>query len=164
MSAVAPLEDIFAEAERLLAAADAEGVPLRLIGGVAIWFHTDHVHPALARPYGDIDFATTRSEGRRVADLIARTGYEPAKEFNALNGSRRLLFYDVAHERKLDVFVGSFEMSHTIPTHNRIFGPRGTAGSFSRSLNSNTRFGRRSASSFAATLRPARINAATATT
>jgi hypothetical protein len=47
-------------------------------------------------------------------------GYEPAKEFNALNGSKRLLFYDVPNERQVDVFVGSFEMCHAIPITDRI--------------------------------------------
>jgi hypothetical protein len=35
--------------------------------------------------------------------------------FNGLNGHRRLLFYDTANERRVDVFVGRFEMCHTWP-------------------------------------------------
>jgi hypothetical protein len=120
MNAALPLDDVLEEADRLLTAAAAAGVTLRLIGGVAVWFHTDHVHPVLARPYGDIDFATTKGGGRRVAELIAAQGYEPAKEFNALNGSRRLLFHDHAHDRKVDVFVATFEMCHTIPIADRL--------------------------------------------
>src|SRR5205823_4979652 len=47
-------------------------------------------------------------------------GYEPDKVFNATNGHRRLLFYDVEHQRQVDVFVGSFEMCHDIPITERI--------------------------------------------
>jgi hypothetical protein len=51
---------------------------------------------------------------------MASLGYEPAKEFNALNGNRRLLFFDVPNERQVDVFVGTFEMCHVIPISDRI--------------------------------------------
>jgi hypothetical protein len=47
-------------------------------------------------------------------------GYEPDRVFNATNGHRRLLFYDVANSRQVDVFVGSFEMCHDIPITERI--------------------------------------------
>jgi hypothetical protein len=115
-----PLGDIIAEADRLLAAAHERNVRVRLIGGLAVYFHADHVHPALARPYGDIDVATTKAESRDVTELMTDLGYEPAKQFNALNGSRRLLFRDLHNERKVDVFVGRFEMCHTIPITDRI--------------------------------------------
>ena len=87
-----PLGDIIAEADRMLAAAHERNVRVRLIGGLAVYFHADHVHPALARPYGDIDVATTKAEGRDLTELMTDLGYEPARQFNALHGSRRLLF------------------------------------------------------------------------
>jgi hypothetical protein len=40
--------------------------------------------------------------------------------FNALHGNERLLFFDDAHERQVDVFVGAFRMSHAIPLDGRI--------------------------------------------
>jgi hypothetical protein len=115
-----PLADLAAEAGRLLDAAHADGIPIRLIGGLAIYVHTEEIPPSLQRSYDDIDLATPKGASRRVGDFFAKLGYEPAREFNALQGSRRLLFYDRAHERKLDVFVGSFEMCHTIPITDRI--------------------------------------------
>jgi hypothetical protein len=117
----APLADIVAEAERLLEAARSTNVDLRVIGGLAIYFHTtEDIPAALRRSYGDIDLATTRSANRSTAELLASLGYEPSREFNALHGSRRMLFYDVRNERKLDVFVDTFEMCHTIPITGRI--------------------------------------------
>ncbi len=115
-----PLADIVAEAGRVLDAAHADGVPIRLIGGLAIYTHTEEIPPSLQRSYDDIDIATPKGASRRVGDFFAKLGYEPAREFNALQGDRRLLFYDRANERKLDVFVGSFEMCHTIPIAERI--------------------------------------------
>ena len=94
---------------------------LRVIGGLAIYFHsTEDIPAALRRSYGDIDLATTRSANRSTAELLSSLGYEPSREFNALHGSRRMLFYDIPNERKLDVFVDTFEMCHTIPITGRI--------------------------------------------
>jgi hypothetical protein len=118
---VTPVADIVDEAERVLASARDAGVPLRLIGGLAIHRRArGDLHPALRRTYADIDMATPKGRGQDVARLLAELGYEPDREFNALQGHRRLLFYDVAHERKLDVFVGTFEMCHAIPVTERI--------------------------------------------
>jgi hypothetical protein len=115
-----PLGDIVAEAERVLAAADAQGVVLRLIGGVAVHMQAHPMPPALAREYGDIDMATVKGQNRAVTDLLTALGYEPARQFNALNGATRLLFHDRPNDRKLDVFVAGFELNHAIPITARI--------------------------------------------
>src|SRR5207247_4413147 len=47
-------------------------------------------------------------------------GYEPHVSFNALNSKERLLFFDEAHGRQVDVFVGSFRMCHQIPLEKRL--------------------------------------------
>ena len=115
-----PLADVVAEADRLLAAAESSGVPIRLIGGLAVYVHADEIPSPLRRTYDDIDVATAKGASRSAVELISSLGYEPAKEFNALHGARRLLFYDTRNDRKLDVFVGSFEMCHTIPIAARM--------------------------------------------
>jgi hypothetical protein len=115
-----PLREIAEEARRVLSAAAQRDLPVRLIGGLAVYFHADPLHPAFERPYKDIDLATVKGSSRKVAEMMTELGYEPAKEFNALNGHRRLLFYDVPHERQVDIFVGSFEMCHAIPISQRI--------------------------------------------
>jgi hypothetical protein len=115
-----PLADIVPEARRLLDAAHADDVPIRLIGGLAIYIHTEEIPPSLQRSYDDIDIATPKGASRSVGDFFAKLGYDPAREFNALHGAQRLLFHDRANERKVDVFVGSFKMCHTIPITQRI--------------------------------------------
>lgn len=115
-----PLADVVAEAQRVLGAAQAAQVPLRLVGGVAVCLHAEAMPAALARSYGDIDMATVKGQGRPVTDLLTELGYEPARQFNALHGATRLLFHDRGNERKLDVFVGGFELSHAIPITDRI--------------------------------------------
>jgi hypothetical protein len=85
-----------------------------------VYFHTETIPAALRRSYGDIDVATTKGATRSASELLSTLGYEPSREFNALHGSRRMLFYDVQNERKLDVFVDTFELCHTIPITARL--------------------------------------------
>ena len=64
--------------------------------------------------------AVPRGRGRPAARLLEEAGYAGDQMFNALHGSRRLLFIDPAHERHLDVFVGEFSMCHEIPLTARL--------------------------------------------
>ncbi len=119
--AVTPDEDIVAEAARLLDAARAANVPVRLIGGLAVRLHIgSESEPIFTRQYKDIDLATLKGNSKRVSELMLSMGYEADRQFNATNGHRRMLFYDVTNQRQVDVFVGSFEMCHQIPITERI--------------------------------------------
>src|SRR5262245_59370715 len=94
-------DDIEQEARRIVAAGMAQGLLLRLLGGMAIRLHSPSAqHRALARSYPDIDLATPARRGQAIEVLIAGLGYEPNKSFNLLNGSSRLLFYDLERERQ----------------------------------------------------------------
>jgi hypothetical protein len=107
------------EVRRLLAAADASGVQVRAIGGVAVAL----IAPSIGRltptrTYHDIDLAAA-GPARPIGELLGRLGYEAARRFNALNGSERLLFHDPAG-RRIDVFIGTLRMCHTLPFATRI--------------------------------------------
>lgn len=116
-----PVADIRTEAERLLRAANGENLPVRLLGGLAVWRHAgEGIDPNFEREYKDIDFATGKRHSDAASRFFVSSGYRPDVDFNGLNGHRRLLFYDVAHERQIDVFVGSFSMCHTIPFADRL--------------------------------------------
>jgi hypothetical protein len=110
------VDDIVDEGRRVLAAAVRENVPLRLLGGVAVRLHTD----LLEREYKDLDFATTKKGSGGTQTLLKSLGYEPHVGFNAMNARERLLFFDNAHGRQVDVFVGSFRMCHQIPLEGRL--------------------------------------------
>jgi hypothetical protein len=114
-------DDLVAEGERVLAAARAKSVPLRLVGGVAVWLRArDVAPPTLAREYKDLDFATTRKRAGDAQELLRDLGYAPHVAFNTMNSKERLLFFDDPHERQVDVFVGAFRMSHEIPLEGRL--------------------------------------------
>jgi hypothetical protein len=113
----APESDIVREALRVLDA--GEHVPLRLLGGLAIAVSLPG-DPLLPRSYNDIDFITARGAGPTAARLFEQLGYEGDHQFNGLNGHRRLLFYDSPNERRVDVFIGRFEMCHMWPLERRL--------------------------------------------
>jgi len=113
--------DIVEEAERLLELAEAEGVPLRLLGGVAIRLRaTGGLPETFARSYADLDFVTAKGRSGATQQFFRAAGYEPQVAFNALNGQERLLFFDDDNGRQVDVFVGAFAMSHKIPVGDRL--------------------------------------------
>jgi hypothetical protein len=113
--------DVVSEGQRLLARASERGVPLRLLGGVAIKLRAaNELPPAFSRTYADLDFVTKRKAGGAAADLLRAEGYEPHVSFNALHGGDRLLFFDNDNDRQVDVFVGAFSMCHRIPLDERL--------------------------------------------
>ena len=116
-----PHEDPVAEGGRIAASAAERGVPLRLLGGVAVAMLCPSSRRApLQRSYADIDLATRRGAGKEAAALLEALGYEPNREFNTLHGHRRLLFWDEANQRQLDVFVEEANLCHRIDLGKRL--------------------------------------------
>jgi hypothetical protein len=114
------LEDIVAEGERLLGIASDEGVPLRLLGGVAVCLKAPELPSTLVREYKDIDFAVTK-KGASAADRLLRdAGYQPHVSFNAMHARERGLYFDEANDRQVDLFIHSFRMCHEIPLGDRL--------------------------------------------
>ena len=118
--AAGPLADPVVEAKRLVESAARAGLTVRILGGVAVRMQAPSEAPLLPRPIGDIDLATRQGGWRALADFLKSSGYAGDDMFNALNGARRLLFFDHTNHRKLDVFVGEFEMCHSIPIAGRL--------------------------------------------
>jgi hypothetical protein len=118
--ATGPLDDPVAETRRLISAAAAQKLLLRALGGVAMYLMNPEGKPRLPRPVKDIDLAVPKGGGRPASRLLAQAGYAGDEMFNALHGSRRLLFIDPANGRHLDVFVGEFSMCHEIPLTGRL--------------------------------------------
>jgi hypothetical protein len=119
--APAPEPEVLAEALRLAREGEAAGVPLRLVGGVAVHAHARAgVHPAFARELNDIDLAVPKAADRSGLEFLESMGYEAERTFNAMNAGRRAMFWDTERDRKVDLFVGSLEMCHVVPLTGRI--------------------------------------------
>lgn len=116
-----PIEDIFDEARRVIALADDRRLRARLIGGLAVLAHADAPMPAtFDRTYGDIDLVVRRRDAKELQSLMREAGYAANVRFNALHGEKRLMFLDEANERRVDVFVGRFEMCHALDLDDRL--------------------------------------------
>jgi len=109
------------EGGRVAEAAAERGVPLRLLGGVAISLRCPSSRrPPLQREHNDIDLATHAGARGEVADLMATLDYREDREFNTLHGHRRLIFWDDQNQRHLDVFVDEANLCHRLPLRDRL--------------------------------------------
>ncbi len=109
-------ERLLREGPELVREAEQNGLSPRLLGGVGIrTLLGERFDPAFARPLHDIDLFVRKRDSRKLEGLIKEQGWEPEREFNALNGARRLLFHDPHSEAQIDVFVEAFEMCHPLP-------------------------------------------------
>jgi hypothetical protein len=107
----------------LVAAAAARSIPVRLLGGVAIWIRASApARAALGRAYPDIDLVAHKKQSRDLRAVLEEQGLEPERVFNATHGARRLLYHAPpdAGAWHVDVFLDTFEMSHTLDLGTRL--------------------------------------------
>ena len=111
------------EADRLLQAAEREGVTLRLLGAVAFRRHCSsfgHLQDRLGRKFTDIDFAGYGREAERLRALFRTLGYaEDSATYVESEGSR-LVFADPKTRLHVDVFLDKLEFCHTIKWNGRL--------------------------------------------
>jgi hypothetical protein len=106
---------------RLIEAATSLSVPLRLVGGTAVWHQCPSARkPPLARPYGDIDFISVSKNNRELTGFFEAHGYEADKLFNALHGAQRLNFTDSLRGRAVDILLDRVVMCHTLELRDRL--------------------------------------------
>ncbi len=114
------LADPVAEARQLIRLATEQGLVMRALGGVAVFLQSADGQPRLSRSVKDIDLAVAKGSGKAASRLLAQAGYIADEMFNALRGSRRLLYHDPRNARHVDVFVGEFSMCHELPLTARL--------------------------------------------
>ncbi|MBI4259681.1 MAG: hypothetical protein HY658_03850 [Actinobacteria bacterium] len=115
------LEGPVEETRRVLGRAAEESVPLRAIGGIAVWLRCPSIRSIEPpREFRDIDLVGRRRDVKAVSALLESEGYEPAWRFNRLAGGERLLFHDRRDRRKVDVFLDRLEMCHTLTFRDRV--------------------------------------------
>jgi len=101
--------------------AETRGVTLRLLGGLAFRLRNpSSVQANLSRRYVDIDFVGFRKQRKEIEKLFGELGYTPRDRFNKLNGYSRLIFNDIENDRRVDIFLNTFEMSHKLDFTDRL--------------------------------------------
>ncbi|MDG7015999.1 MAG: hypothetical protein JRM82_01335 [Nitrososphaerota archaeon] len=118
MSIIAePLE----EAKRIFETSSQRNVVLKLLGGMAVRMRCPSTqHVGLKREYLDLDFVGLSKQSRDIKKLFEEIGYEPRTRFNAMMGSKRLIFNDLVNNRRIDIFLDVFEMCHRFDFRNRL--------------------------------------------
>jgi hypothetical protein len=109
-----------AQGRAIVAAAAARSIPVRLVGGVAIWLRgSAGARTALGRSYPDIDLVAHKRQSRALRSALEEEGFEPERVFNATHGARRLLYHGPGGWQ-VDIFLDTFEMSHTLDLGTRL--------------------------------------------
>jgi hypothetical protein len=95
-------------------------VPLRALGGVGVLLRAPDAAPALRRPIEDLDVAAPRRARREIENAFGGAGMLAEREFNALQGSRRQIWWTPDRSTHVDVFLGEFAMCHRLDLDDRL--------------------------------------------
>jgi len=112
-----------AEGDRLVAAAGAEGIVLRLLGALAFAKRCPqhaHLQETLKRVYTDIDFAAYGRQATELKLLLQREGYALDELTFVESEGSRMVANHPSTGLHLDVFLDKLEFSHTISWKGRL--------------------------------------------
>ena len=116
-----PSAEIEAEARRIVAAAMAGGLRVRLMGGLAIRIQSPSAaRPPYAREYRDFDLVAHSRDVGAFRRLLESQGYVGDKLFNAIHGAQRLVYTAPDGRWAVDVVIDRLAMSHTIELRDRL--------------------------------------------
>ena len=121
------LEEFLKESLSLAEAAKKGGAIIRVIGGFAIYMHSDHsqecrdLQQSLNRLGGDrpaftdLDVAAYGSQWKQVTEFLEKVmRFVPNRMINAVYGRDRLVYNHPVHQYQVDVFLDKLDFSHTI--------------------------------------------------
>jgi len=106
--------------------AEKEGIILRIMGGLAIYLHSQkykELWKRLSRLGGkvftDIDFASYGKFRRKVSEFFTKRGYDFDPKQRMLYGSKRHIYFG-GKVPMIEVFFDKLEMNHTIKFSKRL--------------------------------------------
>jgi hypothetical protein len=115
----APARDAFEESVETVRAANAGGIPLKLIGGQAVRVLCP-AFPHRARDDQDMDFACISSAKRDLIDFFADRGFLGDRHFNTLHGDRQMYFTTPDGKTSVDIVMDRLNMCHVLEFRDRI--------------------------------------------
>jgi hypothetical protein len=95
------------------------GIPLRLLGGMAVRVLTPDFPPR-TRDDQDLDFASTDRDKAGLLSLFNDLGYVGDTRFNTLHGHRQMYFRTPDGARAVDVIMNKLMMCHELVFKDRI--------------------------------------------
>lgn len=122
-------QSMLGEAHGIIDAGRAQGVTLRLIGGLAV---REHCREAdfCERPYRDIDLAARRRAAKAATTLLVRLGWvENRQVAMAAAGGKRQFFRECRHltaagrahdDDRIDLYLDAFRLHHAIDLRRRL--------------------------------------------
>jgi hypothetical protein len=111
------------EVRRIVQAAQAEGLILRLLGSLAFQMHCPRygsLQAKMGRAYTDIDFASYSQQAKGVRELLVRLGYVEDREVFVVTEGGRAIFESPKTHLHVDVFYAKLDFSHVIPWDGRL--------------------------------------------
>ncbi len=100
------------EAVSLARSAADEGIGLKLLGGLAVRVICPDLPPRL-RAGQDMDFACLSRGRKEAAEFLTRSGCQPDRRFNSLNGDRQM-YFTAPSGRPIDLMVDRLNMCHVL--------------------------------------------------
>jgi hypothetical protein len=111
--------DPYEAAIATIEAANAAGVPLKLIGGQAVRYLTPD-YPPRTRGGQDMDFASVSTAKKPVMDLLFGLGFQGDARFNTLHGHKQMYFQSAESGTAVDVVMDQLHMCHLLEFKDRI--------------------------------------------
>ena len=111
--------DAFPESVDVVRQANAQGIPLKLIGGQAVRVLCP-LFPHRARNDQDMDFASVSTKKREVMDFLFAKGFVGDRRFNLLHGDRQMYFTTADGKTSIDVVMDKLNMCHVLVFKDRI--------------------------------------------
>jgi hypothetical protein len=112
-----------AEGDRLVAAANAEGIALRLLGALAFAKRCPrnaYLQETLNRVYTDIDFAAYGAQVKQIRALLARESFVEDELMYVESEGSRMVWNHPGTGLHLDVFLDKLEFCHTVSWNGRL--------------------------------------------
>ncbi|OGO70548.1 MAG: hypothetical protein A2Z37_11520 [Chloroflexi bacterium RBG_19FT_COMBO_62_14] len=111
------------EVKRIVTAADAAGLTLRILGSLAFQTHCPdfgYLQAEMGRAYTDIDFAGYGRQASEIRRVLAELGYVEDREVFVVTEGGRAIFENHSNQLHVDVFYEKLDFCHVIPWNGRL--------------------------------------------
>lgn len=111
------------EALRLVSAAEARGIQLRILGSVAYRLQCpNHLHlfDDMGRALTDVDFAAVKKQNQKIREFLVGEGYEADDGVYVASEGTRHIYLHPETGLNVDVFADELYFCHRVPFQGRL--------------------------------------------